>query len=834
MTPEEKLIRAIGDVNDRYLKLAVSYERPSVIRTYSRGSGEVTDNRLPAPKHQRLISVLTWIAVAAVFALVIALGFIWGITADGSIETHDPPLTGADISSAVSSDDPAVSQPEGDDLFPEELHDFVIKSETVGDRILGEVYLQIVFGTYYENDGVISVIPETGRVEMVDPKTGKVWSTGRFVTHDTATGEITLDRDIVIKVGDYGLPYFAAVVCVPIQGSDSYCANIYSTDDYREFIDYAPACFHEIDSPDSIEFEEESFGYVVDKTEHISIGFRQYRYDDNTPYEWLYKGEPYSEGMALRFDSIISDPGRKVRSHAMDIGISNNGLPLYVTPDYVSWEFDKIYYDRSAQDCFTFDNSWIRLKNSDEVGVAYSDFVTENGDDRFSVRGSFDLTTRVLDDGKLLVFAGLPGDYGYTVSVFLYDGNTLRQFPDLFIHLDDTLESIECIGTNRLKYHDFNNGDCDIMLDHNDLTYRAWLSDADETALELLAEYAGTDDYALPLDLEKATLVFNGEAFVQGNKSYYSGDIYSVTDGTVQTVNWIPGHNMYIDILDKNGNLWTYADCGSIANVYEGMEVRAGDKISMNWAGGVQIRFNSPVEPPVLSEPAVNYDMADIEVTGTPYDSSELNKFSVDSYIEKYLGWEAEWSEKSGQENKVVNTGLFIDSLGVPGLKELYYKAYALDRILVTDNFTDLDCYKCSGAVVKKPYPPDPDYKQPFASTGITYESFHEAYFETFTKDMALNLLNNFNNFLRYGDELYIVEVSTGGDLSRVHEEYELVRQTEDEIVFRKVHFRVKEGTSDLTYHPELRDTYEKTYTTFRFVRENGVWKIAYAPEYHW
>ncbi len=829
MTPEEKLIRAIGDVNDRYLKLAVSYERPSVIRTYSRGSGEVTDNRLPAPKHQRLISVLTWIAVAAVFALVIALGFIWGITADGSIETHDPPLTGADISPAVSSDDPAVSQPEGDDLFPEELHDFVIKSETVGDRILGEVYLQIVFGTYYENDGVISVVPETGRVEVVAAKTDKVWSTARFVTRDTPTGEITLDRDIVIKIADYNLPKLGAIICVPIEGEDSYCTTIYQTDDYREYIDYEPNWFYTIKSPDEIRFEEDVFGFVVHGNEHIGMGFRARKYDDNTPYEWLYKGEPYKEGMHLRFDSFISNPDRKLLEH-YDPDVE----PFAFAPEYVSWEIKEIYYDRPAQDRFAFDDSWIRLKNSDEASAAYSEFRTENDSNVFSKKGSFNIISRVLDDGKLLVFAGLPGDSGFTVSVFVYDGETLRQFPDLFPHLTDTLESIECDGVNRLKYCDFYSGDCDIMLDFNTLTYRAWLDTANETALELLAEYAGTDDYALPLDLEKATLVFNGEAFVQGNRSYYTGDIYSVTDGTVQTVNWIPGHNMYIDILDKNGNLWTYADCGSIANVYEGMEVRAGDKISMNWAGGVQIRFNSPVEPPVLSEPAVNYDMADIEVEGTPYDSSELNKFSVDSYLEKCLGWEAEWSEKSGQENNVVNTGLFIDSLGVPGLKELYYKAYALDRILVTDNFTDLDCYKCSGAVVKKPYPPDPDYKQPFASTGITYESFHEAYSEIFTKDMALNLLNNFNYFLRYGDELYIVEVSAGGDLSRVHEEYELVRQTEDEIVFRKVHFRVKEGTSDLTYHPELRDTYEKTYITFRFIRENGVWKIAYAPEYHW
>ena len=35
-------------------------------------------------------------------------------------------------------------------------------------------------------------------------------------------------------------------------------------------------------------------------------------------------------------------------------------------------------------------------------------------------------------------------------------------------------------------------------------------------------------------------------------------------------------------------------------------------------------------------------------------------------------------------------------------------------------------------------------------------------------------------------------------------------------------------------YHPELKDTYEKTYLTFRFVKEDGKWKVAFAPVQHW
>ena len=849
MTPEEKLLRSIGDVKDSYVKLATSYERHSVIRMRSGGEiREVTGQRLPEPKHPWLRPVLTATALAAALALIIALGVIWGATGDkNGIDPYEPPLSGTDTSADVvqpSESNATTATPPGTDptdLFPEEKHDYVVKSETVGDNISGEVYLRIVFGDYYEKDGVISVVPETGRVEIVNAKTEKVWSTARFVTHNTMTGTITvggdlimsddlrLDRDIVIKVAEFGLPKFAAIICVPIDGEDGYCTTIYQTDDYREYIDYEPNWFYTIQSPDDIKFEEDVFGFVVHGNEHIGMGFRARKYDDNTPYEWLYKGEPYEEGMHLRFDSFISNPDKKLLEY-----YNPDVEPFAFAPEYVNWEIEEIYYDRTGEGVFAFDNSWIRLKNSDEASAAFSEFRTENDYNRFSADGSFNIISQVLDDGKLLVFAGLPGNGVFTVSVFVYDGETLRQFPDLFLHLTDTLESIECDGVNRLKYYDYLAGDCDIMLDFNTLTYRAWLENENETALALLAEYAGTDDYALPLDPGTANLIYNGEAFVQGNRSYYIGDIYSVTDGVVQTVDWIPGQNMYIDILDSNGNLWTYANCGSIANVYEGMEVKAGDKISSNWAGGVQIRFNSPVEPPELTEPAVDYDMTGVELEGTPFDSGELNELSVDSYIERFIGWETEWSEKSGQENRTVNTGLFIDSLGVPGLKELYYRAFALDYILATDNIPDLDCYKNSGAVVKKPHPLEPDYIRSFASTGISYESFRNTYLESFTEDMVLSLLNNFDFFLKYGDEVYVVEVTRGGDLGRVHEEYELVKQTDDEIVFRKVHFRAEEGASDLTYHPELRDNYERTYATFKFVKEDGAWKVAYAPEYYW
>ncbi len=826
MTAEEKLIRAIGDVKDSYVRLATAYERPSIIKAQGGEFREVTGERLPEPEHPWLRPVLTGGALAAVLALVVALGFMWGLNGkEPDITPYEPPVSVTETT-GVTTDTPPVTEP---DQFPQELHDYVIRSENFGDSISGEAYLRIVFGDYYDNNGVISVVPETGRVEVVGAKTDKVWSTARFVTRDTPTGEITLDRDIVIKIADYDLPMLGAIICVPIEGEDSYCTTIYQTDDYREYIDYEPNWFYTIKSPDEIRFEEDVFGFVVHGNEHIGMGFRARKYDDNTPYEWLYRGEPYKEGMHLRFDSFISNPDRKLLEH-YDPDVE----PFAFAPEYVCWEIEEIYYDRTSEGVFAFDNSWIRLKNSDEASAAFSEFRTENDYNRFSADGSFNIISQVLDDGKLLIYAGLPGNGVFTVSVFVYDGETLRQFPDLFLHLTDTLESIECDGVNRLKYYDYLAGDCDIMLDFNTLTYRAWLENENETALALLAEYAGTDDYALPLDPESTNLIYNGEAFVQGNRSYYTGDIYSVTDGTVQTVDWIPGQNMYIDILDGNGNLWTYANCGSIANVYEGMEVKAGDKISSNWAGGVQIRFNSPVEPPELTEPAVDYDMTGVELEGTPFDSGELNELSVDSYIERFIGWETEWSEKSGQENRIVNTGLFIDSLGVPGLKELYYRAFALDYILATDNIPDLDCYKNSGAVVKKPHPLEPDYIRPFASTGISYESFRNAYLESFTEDMALSLLNNFDFFLKYGDEVYIVEVTRGGDLGRVHEEYELVKQTDDEIVFRKTQFRVEVGASDLTYHPELRDTYERTYTTFKFVKEDGAWKVAYAPEYYW
>lgn len=798
MTPEEKLISAIGDVSDRYVKLATGYRRFSFIRPDTGTMKEVMVTELPEPKLPWLKPALAVTAGLAAVAVLAAAGIMLGIIkAQENITPYVPPTASSGITEVIEEP-------------------LIFRSEEAGGH-----YMRVVFDGYEVKDGLRITEPDKAVVELVKAEDGTVVSSARFVTAAGTAEKLALYGDIEIRLHPAGA-YFAAVVFVPKQDG-GYYTTVYTTYNKNMLNDgllWRTDIVTEVSSLDDIVFDTDADFIVINGTDHIGLSFYEpnpEQYDDNTPYEWLYRGKQRQAGSDLRFTA-----------------------PVEGTDLSVEWLIPDIQYDDNYPYSFYSSSEEQSTVNiiKDGTRIASAPFISDSSDnahpDLFDSTGSFNIITHTLNDGKALIFAGLPVNRRFKVSVYVYDGDKLGQFAELFPEIDGTLESIECDGTNRLTYKDVYNGDCNIILDFDTLSYHAAVYEENRAALEKLAELAG-EGYSLPWSEKADTIIYDGEVFTS-TKSNYAGDIFSVTDGTVQTVDWCREYQLYIDVIDNNGNVWTYTNC-SVGSpyTYEGQQVRAGDKIASN-GGGVTVRFNSPVVPPELIEPAVNYDTASAQLEGIPFDSSELGEFSVDKFAGQLIALDDEWFETHNPERGWWKAGEFFDSIGESELTEVFYKAIALDHMLITDSFTDLEGFKRSGASVSLPYPlvNIPDYRENYYSSGFTYESFRNAYFEAFTEEMALKLFNYFNYFVKYGDELYYVETAGGGDITRVYEEYELVSRSDDEIVFMKICYHTAMGSDDFTYHPELKDTYEKTYLTFRLVKEDGKWKVAFAPVQHW
>lgn len=174
-----------------------------------------------------------------------------------------------------------------------------------------------------------------------------------------------------------------------------------------------------------------------------------------------------------------------------------------------------------------------------------------------------------------------------------------------------------------------------------------------------------------------------------------------------------------------------------------------------------------------------------------------------------------EWDVDTEQKNR------FLDSLGDEELKTAYQKAYALfmisyrdcddliNRALLTEYYGEdfySDAPKVEMADGRSMHP-----------SGYLYESYENAFYDTFTSDRADAFLVRFGNIAAQdGKELVYEEASNTRHCSP---EYEILSRTEDEIVIRETCYGEDLEGNRLDTILYINDN--------RFVKENGKWKCA-------
>ena len=197
------------------------------------------------------------------------------------------------------------------------------------------------------------------------------------------------------------------------------------------------------------------------------------------------------------------------------------------------------------------------------------------------------------------------------------------------------------------------------------------------------------------------------------------------------------------------------------------------------------------------------------------YDTSELADFDYSGLLEKTTAFPA-------------GAGDFIDE-EYKDFRELYQKAFAFN-FCFRDHTPFPTTYGYEGARLMLPRN---DYQNNYLQyyfTGYSAESFHDALLEIFTEEETERWFSKF-----YGDhhEIYIYDGAvwsifydgSGGDISRVFDEYdfELTEDTFD--IIRTSYYTTAELDWEYNYDPELIDKYETRITHIIFVNTEKGWR---------
>ena len=218
-------------------------------------------------------------------------------------------------------------------------------------------------------------------------------------------------------------------------------------------------------------------------------------------------------------------------------------------------------------------------------------------------------------------------------------------------------------------------------------------------------------------------------------------------------------------------------------------------------------------------------------VCGEVKPAEELVEFN------SYNSIEEEWD--------TFGAGKFLDDLGIPELKKLYYSGKFIASMPVSffipyaDGYNGMtyfrgagDHYESDAAAIKVPFG-NTGNKATFYASGFTCDSFLAAFPKIFTEEWKPVMLNNFHYFIKYGEELYYAYGEVGGNLAHLYTEYELVKQTDNEIIFNAIAYdldwRESLETPEAVYDPAKKDDYLKAYQVFRFVKTADGWRIAYS-----
>ncbi len=118
-----------------------------------------------------------------------------------------------------------------------------------------------------------------------------------------------------------------------------------------------------------------------------------------------------------------------------------------------------------------------------------------------------------------------------------------------------------------------------------------------------------------------------------------------------------------------------------------------------------------------------------------------------------------------------------------------------------------------------------------FVESGRDFESFAEAYLEVFTKSALDRVFFRYTCFASYNDELWFASAAMTGNITIAHREYELITNTESEILFREIEYCVKQGEA-VEYDPDKKDEYDIYTLDYKFVMTENGWRADEYPVY--
>ncbi len=147
----------------------------------------------------------------------------------------------------------------------------------------------------------------------------------------------------------------------------------------------------------------------------------------------------------------------------------------------------------------------------------------------------------------------------------------------------------------------------------------------------------------------------------------------------------------------------------------------------------ITIMYNKPIEHIPYENPMILPDESAVEVTeGEVSPPESLSEFSADNLLtQQYLEWAKWWSDTHDHNYERYKVGEFLDSLGIDGLKALYFKGYFLNSITVTDDLPTAN----GGVGNARITVPVADRTYKYFPTGYTYESFRKAWLGVFTEE---------------------------------------------------------------------------------------------------
>lgn len=220
------------------------------------------------------------------------------------------------------------------------------------------------------------------------------------------------------------------------------------------------------------------------------------------------------------------------------------------------------------------------------------------------------------------------------------------------------------------------------------------------------------------------------------------------------------------------------------------------------------------------SEPQ-RVDIGDgMTLIGTPVESNKLDKFSLKLNERDWL-----WSDAEDE---------FVESLDIPGLKEICRRAVCLAQYCISP--IDIDVAPNTYENDRKPayIITSGETRYKCYEMGYTSESFYNEYLKIFTQETFEQMFKEYNYFIDYNGELFANRACVVGSPTEVRREFELISKSNTAIEFRRISFQHNMAGKPATeYIPELRSEYDISITEFKFVKTDDGWRAANLPVEH-